>query len=211
MGRAPIDHFFCYYVGATQISFFVYTLCMHGGPFMQISLLNSYILYGGTLRLVSSHTIRARARIRPSDRFVCILHGGPRSSCNKFICLLYGPGRAPLRTVYLLTLGGGGSRSVSSHIICPGPSLRSLRSVSSFTLWGPPGQFLRILYGAPVPLINYFIYFYFLSFKLSLWGGGGYFLNFQGGCPLLPPVAGAHECRYNIIHFTEKKNIFKTF
>ena len=127
-----------------QISFFVYTLCMHGGPFIQISLLNSHILYGGTLRLVSSHTIRARARIRPSDRFLCILHGGPRSSCNKFICLLYG---GPAQDSLFVYYGGGGGAQDQFLLILYAPAPPS----------DPSDQFLHLLYGGPQ--VNFFVYY----------------------------------------------------
>ena len=97
---ASIDQFLCilygpphrpvfsaYYIwGPLQINFFAY----YRGAFLRsISLLfmrapsgqSLHILYGGSLRSVSSHTIWG-----PLDQFLCILYGPPS---DQFLCILY--------------------------------------------------------------------------------------------------------------------------
>ena len=105
-----------------------------------------------------------------------------------FLCILYG---GSLRSVSLHTIWGP-LRPVSLHTIYGG----LLRSDFSLAIWGPPGQFLYLLYGFP-------LIFFILHVKLSL--GGPIFFHFQGGkCYLLlppPPTAGAHACvAYLCVH-----------
>ena len=100
----------------------------------------------------------------PSDLFLCILYGGS------------------LRSVSLHTIWGP-LRPVSLHTIYGG----LLRSDFSLAIWGPPGQFLYLLYGFP-------LIFFILRVKLSL--GGPICFHFQGGkCYLLlPPSHCGRPC-----------------
>ena len=74
----------------------------------------------------------------------------------------------PLRSIYTLTIWGGGGGS--------------LRSVYSLTIWGPPRSVsLLTIWGR----LAFFWIFYALNYP---WGGPHIF-EFPGGgmCPLLPP------------------------
>ena len=180
----PQVSFFAYYRGALQISFFAYYMVLPSEQFLVLTIWGSHRIsffaycmgplryslfayYMGPLRSVSFVTIWGA----PSDQFLCLLYVG--APLDKFLRKLYG---GLLRSVSLITMCYPRISFFAYYIEAPsdlfpcilyeGP-LRSVslltiwhmglpRSVSSLTIRGPPGQFLRLLY--PALLIFYIFY-----------------------------------------------------
>ena len=123
-------------MGPSQISYFAY----HMGP------LRSYFTY----YMGPSQISYFAYHMGPPDHCLAYCMGAPS---GQFLCLLCGAPRSLLRLLC------GAPRSVSLHNICPPPPQVSFflyymeapfMSVSSLTILGHPGQFLRLLYiGSP--------------------------------------------------------------
>ena len=107
----------------------------------------------------------------PSDQLLRLLYGGPLQV--SFLAYYMG---APSDQFIRLLYGGPPQISLFAYYM---------------GTWGPPGQFLRLLYEAPL-----MFFFHFLRIKLS-WGGPIFLISRGGGgggqVPPLAPPAGAHD------------------
>ena len=184
-GRAHSDHFLYIIYSDPSDSFFAYYMGTPSGQFLRSHL-------GGLLRSVSSHNVRGF----PSDQFLRILYVPP-PPINLFICILLG---GPLRSVSLQTIWGSPLVSFfTSYMMSPQISF------FAYYIWGPPhvsffayymhgglpcrsvsllticmgayhaGQFLCLLYGAPLTIF-YIFFTRYIIFRRST-----YFLNPRGG------------------------------
>ena len=129
-----------------------------------------FLLYGDPLDHLFAYYIGAPRSLSlltiwgPSDHFLLIQYGGP--SQISFVVYY----RAPLRSVSLHAIEGGGGNSdfsfftkyiwgppqISSSAYYMGP----LRLVSLLTIWGPSDQFCAYFLGGPSQLDHFFLLLY---------------------------------------------------